>query len=271
MVQEVTQGALVTSKDVEFLNNNISVYFDIITEHTVSLQNQITDNYLENNTAVQDHIAQSPLLITLRGISGEVVFVPPSKTLNKIEDVTNQFLQDRINNENITISKLKALPALYPPVDNFTQLARNAVQYVEASYERYKKLYKRFSDSSSFVKIRRLREIYLKFKQLRDANTPLYVATPYQLFTNMYIQSVTFRQGNENYTSDIELTLKQLQFTDIKVTEADKEVLAQYNATARAPEENQGTVQGKRVDSETVLKSIRNNYFGGTYGSGIRR
>ena len=49
-------------------------YFDIIKGHTISINNQITDYYLENNTAVQDHIAHAPIVITLSGISGEVVY-----------------------------------------------------------------------------------------------------------------------------------------------------------------------------------------------------
>ena len=82
----LTGGVSVTIQDVqrEFINNNVGYYFDIIREHSVSIQNQITDNYLENNTAVQDHIAHSPITVTLGGLAGEVYFTPPTKALDKM-------------------------------------------------------------------------------------------------------------------------------------------------------------------------------------------
>ena len=56
------------------LNTAVNYYFDVISEHSIEMINQITDNYVENNTAIQDHIAQNPLIISISGISGEKVF-----------------------------------------------------------------------------------------------------------------------------------------------------------------------------------------------------
>ena len=43
--------------------------FDIFEEHKVELQSDITDHYVEDNTAIQDQIANRPLKFTLRGIN----------------------------------------------------------------------------------------------------------------------------------------------------------------------------------------------------------
>lgn len=249
MVQETLQGTIAVSSN-DTVSNNIELYFDIITEHSISVQNQITDNYLENNTAIQDHIAHSPVVISLRGLSGEAVYIPSTNTdpatnkdglIKKAYNYAGGYMSAKTGISNVP-EKLAVIPALLPPVDNITQLAKNAVTYVEASYNRYKKIIKNFINP--LERRNRLKIVYRDLKALRDSNASLIVKTPYETFGDMYIQSVAFRQGNENYVTDIELTLKQLQFTEVQVTGADKEVLAKYNATARAPEENHGTVQG---------------------------
>ena len=72
----------------------------------------------------------------------------------------------------------------------------------------------------------------------------LIVDTPYSSFGDMAIQSITLRQGNQNYITDIELTLKQINYAEVKTTKADSAVLAKYNEVARAEVENCGKAQG---------------------------
>lgn len=47
-------------------------------EQTVSLESDITDHYVEDNTAVQDQIALKPEIITTQGFIGELNDVPPA-------------------------------------------------------------------------------------------------------------------------------------------------------------------------------------------------
>ena len=75
MTQSINSGAILGSP----VNNSptaqpLILYFDIIQEHSINLQSQITDNWLENNSPVNDHIANSPLIISLKGISGELIY-----------------------------------------------------------------------------------------------------------------------------------------------------------------------------------------------------
>ena len=238
------------------------LYFNVIQEHSVSIQNQITDNYIENNTAVQDHIAQSPLVVSLRGLSGEVVYAPPQKALNWMYSKANGFIQDALNidpmaNQRILTDKLTAIPALLPPVDNVTQMAKNAVQYVEASVNRYLKIIKNFTDEGT--KQTRLQQIYSDLLELRANNVLLFVETPYTDFSDMAIQSITLRQGNENYITDIELTLKQINFAQTQTTKPDTERMAIYNACARTEVENCGKVQGMEVGIDSLLSKLAPN------------
>ena len=260
----LTGGVSVTIQDVqrEFINNNVGYYFDIIREHSVSIQNQITDNYLENNTAVQDHIAHSPITVTLGGLAGEVYFTPPTRALDKMYTKYNKFMQSKFNNEPMAAQylmsdKLLAIPALLPAVDNITQLAKNAVQYVETSYKRLEKVVKGFKNQE--IKEARLWQIYRELKDLSDTNTALIVETPFTVFGDMYIQSISLRQGNENYIADLEITLKQINYADVSLTAADEKVLAKYNAYAQARVENNGQVKSIQKNDSLFYQWLGGN------------
>lgn len=257
-------GVSVTVQNVqrEFINNNVGYYFDIIREHSVSIQNQITDNFLENNTAVQDHIAHQPLTVSLSGLSGEIFYKPPVQTLNKLYAKYNNFVQSKFNNgtmanEYLMSDKLTTITPLIPQVDNVTQIAKNAVQYVESSYKRYEKIVKNIIKKD--INETRLWQIYRELKELSDTNTALIVETPFTVLGDMYIQSISLRQGNENFITDLEITLKQIQYADVSVTEADEKVLAKYNAYAQAQVENNGKAKSIQTNDSLLYQWFGNN------------
>lgn len=243
-------GALVFNAKANSLNNDVAYYFDVITEHSISVENNITDNYLENNTAIQDVIAHAPITITLSGLVGELVYVPSTNNtrfLNNVYKLINKNSLGDYKNNYIVTDKLSALGQLYPPVDNLTQLAKNAVVYIEDSIDRYKKIYKNITRKINDKT--RLQQVYKDLQDLRDLNTELIVVTPFGSFPNMYIQGMNFQQGNENYTGNISITLKELQFASVEVTKADENVLSRYNQMAQAETENNGKADGMTKDS----------------------
>ncbi len=255
--------------DSLLLKSFAGLYFDIVREHSISVQNQITDNYIENNTAIQDHIAQTPILVSLSGLSGELVYTPPQVVLNKGYSIVNTAIQGIFNNAqmadtNILTDKLTVIPALLPPVDNITQTAKNTVQYIEASAKRYIKIVKNFTSDTQ--RESRLQQIYNDLIELRGNNVLLTVETPYTTFTNMAIQSLILKQGELKYSTDIELTLKQINFAQTYTTQPDTSIMAQYNAIPRTEEANHGKAQGVTEDNRTLLKSIS-----GVEYSGVRR
>ena len=239
MVQKILQGAIVEKSKNDNITQAIGVYFDIVQEHSISLQSQITDNWLENNTFVNDHIANNPTVITLRGLSGELVYEPsenPGGALAWINDTA----KNKLGASNI--NKLGALASLYPPVDNVTQIAKNAITYVEASVKRYKSVIDVFRNSGR--KQERLRKIYFDLSTLRELKVPLIVQTPFVTLDNMYIQSIVLRQSNQNYITDIELSLKELKFTESQTATINQENRSNCNFVQRDEVENHGLTQG---------------------------
>ena len=244
-----------TNNEAELITNYLNYYFDVVTEHSLSLQNQITDNWVESNTAIQDHIAQSPLIITLRGLSA---FKNLTYTAGEAESDAEKLLAEAKQRNSIQdkSAKLTALSVLFPEVSNITQLAMNVQDYVNASKKRYKGIIDKFLNNNSPMDVatgaepdfkeNRLWEIYRKLSTLRSLNTAFLVATPFGVYENMYIQSLILRQGENNYVTDIELTMKQINFADVITTKADKNVLAQLANLQRAIEANKGNTQGTK-------------------------
>lgn len=276
-------GAIVTEiEENKTIDDSIlDYYFDVITDESIELINQITDNYVENNTAIQDHIAQNPLVITVSGLSGEKVF-------KYDPGVANQLLAEariqaaKYGNMKSTafwtligagakaegLNKLSVIPSLYPPVSNYMQVAMNAAELADAAVTKYRNIYQSLKDSGSpefenvfssgDVDNTRIKQIYNKFVELLESKKPLSITTAYGFFTNMYIQSVRLSQGNELYKTDIQLTLKQLRFSNVTTTAADKNVMAKYNAYARAEVENNGIAQGKQTNI-SILYNMHHN------------
>lgn len=249
MVQDIFKGAIAKSQDDD---NKIAIYFDIIQEHSINLTSQITDNWMENNTVINDHIANQPLVINLRGLSGEVVYTP-STTKGILNDLYNA-VNSRSKNTGVRTEKLGVIAQLIPPVDNITQAAKNVVSYVEASYKRYEKIITDFLSPS--LKQTRLKNIYQKLSNAWEMKTAFIVETPYSTFDNMYIQSLVLRQDNQNYITDVEISLKQVNYTDTLTTQADEAVLAKYNGFQRAQESNKGKVQGIKPNNDSVIGNM---------------
>lgn len=228
MVQQLFKGAILSVQDE--ININVNYYFDVISEHSINLTSQITDNWMENNTPIADHIANAPLVINLRGLSGEVVYMPSTT-----EKTIDNFL---------TSSKLGVISQILPPVDNITQLAKNTISYGTNATNRYLKIVDGLISPITQI---RLKEVFGLLNRLRESKTALTVETPYRNFKNLYIQSLILRQGNQNYITDIELSLKQVYFSETQTTQADEKVVADIQKAQRAEIENHGKTQGANV------------------------
>lgn len=259
------QGGIVSTQN-DTLQKETDYYFDIVNTHSVSLQSQITDNWLENGTAVHDHIAHSPITITLSGLRGELVYRYDEQKAEQLLQEARQYSLkynkgsfsplDNLKVFDNVSDKLTAISYITPQMSNITQLAKNVYDYSMASFNRYKSTFDRLfnrvggEEQSLLYSVEppdytRLQEIYEKLNALWGGNIPMTVTTPFDTFSSMYIQSLTLRQDTDNYIADIELTLKQLKFANVETTKADENVLASYTAQSAADQENNGTAQGK--------------------------
>lgn len=272
---EITKQSSVSTPQAALkieLNENLVRYlfFQTVTDDTVNFQSQITDNWVENNTAIQDHIAISPVTITMRGLVGELVYTSD----DAIRDYESALARaNAINSKDATLlqfgqyytqtdidGKLTAVSAYFPEVSNITQMAQNMWDLHEASRQKAERISKiltgqasnnlatkmnAYSGLYSNARQSKLKEVAESLKDYWLNRKAFIVNTPFGDFDNMYIQAVTLHQGNENFIGEINITLKQIRFAQTITTKADKEVLAKYNAYAQAQEQNYGKAQGE--------------------------
>lgn len=270
----------------------ITYFFDIVSDDTINCTSNITDNWVENNTAIQDHIALSPITVSLKGLCGELVYEVEQAEIDYATELAQAEWRNSIPIEianfgewgsiNDVDGKLSAIGSFFPQVSNITQMAQNLWNLHQISQKRASKIsnlltgkskrglsaqMNAYSGANTNITQKRLRQIGNDLKICWESRKPFIVNTPFGDFDNMYIQSITLHQGNELYSGDIDITLKQIRYANTLTTKADKEVLAKYTQSAQAQEQNYGTAGGE----QTQLKQFSDKYFGTSYGSGIRR
>lgn len=263
LTDEITQQSSVTvpqaALELELGKDTFRyLFFHTVTDDTINFQSNITDNWVENNTAIQDHIAISPVTITMRGLIGEQVYIS-KQAMDEYRSALAQ--ANAINSKDKILAsfgniyelkddgKLTAISAYFPEVSNVTKRAQNMWDSRELSKKKAQRIaniltgqannnltvqMNDYSGLDTNLTESKLKQICEDIKDYWINRKSFVAQTPFGTFDNMYIQSVTLHQGNVNFIGEVDVTLKQLRFAETLTTKADKEVLAKYNAMARA-------------------------------------
>lgn len=239
-----------TSIVTEIEDKGIIVLFSFIDDETSILEASITDNYVETNHSVQDHIAIKPKIYRLRGCVGEVVY--------KASNEFRKAISEKINSNPIlqkTLNAMKPITAISPIISSYTQAAINLVGQIESSYNRYKKM---IEDSFLPSKKRQLTN-KMQASTVADLNRILELRIPVNLkglkFETVldkgdnykrlyYLQSVSAHQGSNDFISDIEVTIKEFRIATTQVTEVDKNNIVSIQ---KSVEKNMGAVKTEEV------------------------
>lgn len=243
-------------------DEGIVVFFSFIEDESSTVEASITDNYVETNHSMQDHIAIKPKIYRLRGCIGEVVYKGSTKWMDAISE--------KVNNNPIlkkTVSALTPIAAVSPVISSYTQSAKNIVNQIESSYNRYKQLIEENFIQSRRPKLtnkmqetvvaylNRLLELRqevtlkgLKFQTVLNADAPNKA-----IERKYYLQSVSAHQGNNDFITDVEVTIKEFRIATTKTTKLDKNKLggfSTYNVMSKE-EANNGQAKGEKVEKST--------------------
>ena len=173
--------------------------FDTRGEEETTLQSDITDNWAEDNTSIQDHIGLKPRTITLTGYVGELTNKPAfqSKTLQRAENT------------------LQGLAPFTPQLTSSALYAVNRAQEVYGIYQKANETVGRLEDFLSQIPVPDVtnqQKIFGKFEQLWEGRRLVTVYTPFGAFNNMAIQSIKARQEEDSsYISSFSVTFKQIR------------------------------------------------------------
>lgn len=212
--------------------------FDIPTGETFTSKTSISKHYTENGSVVNDHAINEPDEITLTGLIGELVYRKP------------QGLEGALN---ALTSRLGVVNAYLGP---FTQGAtqKAAVIASQAAYvaNQAKAIAKRVGNIVDFfdgeeATITLQQKAHLTLQALQKTHQRVTVMTPWSMYSDMLISSITARQDETtNDYTDFSVSLQEMRFTDIETTTFDEgnyksAIDAQTAATADA-----GKVEGQK-------------------------
>ena len=184
--------------------------FDIAEECEISLESEITDHYVEDGTAVQDHIALRPEKVTLRGYVGEVVYNTGGEP---------GFIQK-------ASEKLTIVTSYLPVISNYASKVYNNIASINLESETgdvatFEKLFEAGGDVFKAYRDINLpkdkqSEAFIYFEALRNSRKLLTVQTPYRYYTDMAIETVKMVQNAQTRDgSDVEVTLKKIRFARV--------------------------------------------------------
>lgn len=244
-VKNKVVGAIIEKEDDLSGVDDVSLVFSTIESHNLNIQSNITDYWLEDQTVINESIGLQPIQISLSGLVGEIEYTDGSSWGDNLIGKLNQLSQEKLG---FTLTnKLSAISSLVPQVDNYTQLAKNALTQVENVYKNVKgKINKFFGNKTELRQTQRAKWLI----DVWQTKTALKVTTPFGQFRNMYILSAPIVQEQTNTVSKISVTLKQLRFANEPINAEESTIKSGINKICSAD-----TIDNGIMKTDTILEN----------------
>ena len=228
--------------------------FDVADDETIELDADITDHYVENGTAVQDHIALRPERVTVRGLVGEYKHIVEGKqtTLQK------------------ATKKLTTLASYLPPLSDAASAIYKGLQgknenaslsFLSGSLNNVTNtamdLFKAYRNVN--IPQTEQQKAFIFFEALRNNRSLFTIQTPFRYYTDMAVESIrTTQSGFSRDQSDFEVTFKKMRFVNVEknLIENDKAEKPADNtrlAEQAAPKTDKGYVSTNLLNE--IMKS----------------
>lgn len=178
--------------------------FDFEGETQVNIQSEITDHYSENGTFVNDHAAQKPQRITLRGFVGELVANPNLGVLGAIATLQGK------------LTSLEAITGKYTPsvVQKIQQgllTVNKTVNKIDNAINRAQNVVGLFVGSAPAPT--KQEKAYQQLYALWSNNTVFTLDTPFNYFRSVMIESMMVVQPDDTKQwSEWSITVKEVRF-----------------------------------------------------------
>ncbi|MGB2578146.1 hypothetical protein AAIR98_000910 [Elusimicrobium simillimum] len=183
--------------------------FDIKGEEFIDLNSDITDHYVENNSAMQDHIALKPETITLTGYVAELKNTPPpglefiSQEVEKLQTLT-PFLPQLTTQAQ----------AIYNETERQYRVYQKANESVNNTWDSFQKLLAGRSIQGDAA-ITSQRDAFLFFYTSWQSRQLFTIHTPWGVFTQMAILNLRAKQDEDTkMISSFEITFKKIRWAE---------------------------------------------------------
>lgn len=208
--------------------NPPSLLFDYEGEQTVTLESDITDHFVEDNTAVQDQISLKPITITTHGFIGELNDIAPLglQTLKAIAD------------------KLTTVGSYTPALSTTALIAYNeALLLYQTAQNAVNSAVSAWSSLTGGAGNQTKQQIaYSAFYGYWSSRTLFTVQTPWAIFNNMAIKTLRAIQDAETrMISDFEVTFKMIRYSSTISIKGIPVIFQQRSAIQSSGLVNNGT------------------------------
>lgn len=220
-------------------------------EQAVTLTSDITDHYVENNSAIQDQISLKPEEITTHGFIGELNDITPLG-LQTLQTVANKLLLMEAYTPALTTSALIAYDTAFQLYELALSVANSAVsawssinnsggENVIGSAGLTPGTFSFAQGINNSATQNKQQVAFQTFYGYWRARTLFTVQTPWAVFQNMAIKSLRAVQSEETrMITDFEITFKMMRFAS--TSGGTTASIAQGRAaTQSSPSVNNGT------------------------------
>jgi hypothetical protein len=216
-------------------------------EQTVALESDITDHFIEDNTALQDQIALKPEVITTHGFIGELNDVAPPQ-LQAVQAVADKLTVVGAYTPGLSETALLA----YNQAFQLYQVAQNAINSAVSAWSTITGAGgESVIGSGGLASQPNQSKQQLMFQQFYGywRNRTLFtVQTPWAVFQNMAIQRLRAIQDAEtNVITDFEITFKMIRIASTQISIFDPS-----NLQGRAAVQGSGVTD---LGTSTPIKS----------------
>ena len=225
------------AKDLKTNKFDESMVFSIESNNTITLNSDITDHVVEDNTVINDQIAVKPEIYMVKGFIGELqVLDSEALRLARVARDRLVLLQEFV--PELTINAIRA----YNIAEQTLRLADN--------------LSKSFNDGLNSIGQdvqTNQQKFYTKIRNYWKKKTLFKIQTPWTTMDNMAIQILKVIQDDKTESiSDFEITFKQITFASTTFTsEAD---LEKRLGAQGAEKSNNGNIS--TVDSNVSVRVL---------------
>lgn len=237
VVDDVIDWVRLEPKD----SNIQSLHLQIFGNESMSLQSEITDNYVENNVAYQDHIALKPMVYTVEGEVGELTWYK--------NDPQNSVI-------GAVVQKLTPVVSFAPSVSKTASSVQDKAMKVLNTVDSLDNAASRFWGFLSKDDVDTEQKKVFKYLQLLWAQRqPISIRTPWKKLDNYVIQNVEFSQSDR--TSDktkVKISFKEFKQTKTKTASFDLKKYMGRGSAQNAELQNKGMTTGITMDS-TMCKN----------------
>lgn len=250
LIEQIITQAVVRPTGNPGLTGISGFLFDIVGSEDVSIDSDITDHYVEENYAIQDHIALRPERFTVKGYAGEIY---------------DRF-SDGVKVAMTVLDKLAILSTMAPEFaaqaeqlySSLVSGSLNVSQIINTGTSLYDIFVQAITTST------RQQAAFNYFYALWKSRTLCTVETPWNVFTDMAIESIRGHQGEDSkYISDFSVTFKKIRKAEVAVSvgisiETIVENSKKYAGRAAdmvSAVVSKGVTSGRTVESDLVFNT----------------